>query len=200
MKPCKKCGETKPLTEYYKLPSGKDGFMVRCKSCDNERRKARYRANKGEEAAVKKAYYAANREHILAESRKKYEHSPELAERAAAAYLSNRAAIRSQQAVYAKNNPHIFTAKAARRRARKLGIPTPQTKADKAMRMRIDIIAKTMTRVAGELWSVDHMVPVSKPGSTDFAENCVAMPAWLNSKKRDKVMPDAIRRWFGDFS
>ena len=32
-KKCKKCGEVKPLTDYYTHPSPKDGHLGHCKSC-----------------------------------------------------------------------------------------------------------------------------------------------------------------------
>lgn len=33
MRICKKCGEEKPIAEYYKHPNGKDGHDTKCKTC-----------------------------------------------------------------------------------------------------------------------------------------------------------------------
>jgi hypothetical protein len=33
MKRCSKCGDDKPLEEYHRSPSSRDGRMSRCKEC-----------------------------------------------------------------------------------------------------------------------------------------------------------------------
>jgi hypothetical protein len=48
---CTKCGETKPLSEFAVDRSKGDGLKSWCKACDNAR---------------SRAYYAANRERVLA--------------------------------------------------------------------------------------------------------------------------------------
>lgn len=59
-KPCKKCGETKPLTEFYRHPSTKDGHLNTCKPCKNIQQKqypplpAEITGNPGETIAVEK--------------------------------------------------------------------------------------------------------------------------------------------------
>ena len=40
MKTCKRCDETKKLSEFYKQFDGKDGTQAHCKICDNKRRYA----------------------------------------------------------------------------------------------------------------------------------------------------------------
>jgi hypothetical protein len=54
VKACNKCGETKPLVEFYKRQSSKDGLQYHCKQCGNER-----------VASIR----AANREYMRAYSR-----------------------------------------------------------------------------------------------------------------------------------
>jgi hypothetical protein len=36
LKVCIRCGETKPYTDYYKIPANKDGYQNRCKACHNK--------------------------------------------------------------------------------------------------------------------------------------------------------------------
>ena len=36
MKTCTKCGETKPLDEFYKQPGGRDGRKARCILCHRD--------------------------------------------------------------------------------------------------------------------------------------------------------------------
>lgn len=45
MKKCYACGNTKPLSEYYRDKSRPDGVSSRCKECDKKKRKAFYEKN-----------------------------------------------------------------------------------------------------------------------------------------------------------
>ena len=40
-KVCPRCGEAKPLAEFYRRTCAKDGLDYRCKQCDEQRRTAR---------------------------------------------------------------------------------------------------------------------------------------------------------------
>jgi len=86
-KACTKCGEVKPLSEFYKRRASEDGHAFICKECtrirarmwyvDNPKRAAanhgRYRAGHKEEAAAyKQKWYADNPERARAESREYY--------------------------------------------------------------------------------------------------------------------------------
>lgn len=61
-KACTKCGEVKPLTEYYTLRTVKDGRRSRCKSC---------------ERGVALAYFRENRTECLEKCRIRYAADPE---------------------------------------------------------------------------------------------------------------------------
>lgn len=63
MRTCSKCGETKPLEEFYKDRSkGRDGRRANCRPCHLEQ-KRRYRAeHPGAELEQKRRHYAENRE------------------------------------------------------------------------------------------------------------------------------------------
>ena len=56
LKTCSKCKTEKPLTEFYKKRSAKDGHQGVCKLCANAKNKAWNEANREEEKARKKAY------------------------------------------------------------------------------------------------------------------------------------------------
>ena len=45
MKRCKKCGEMKPLDDFYRMPEMRDGYRSDCKACNLAAKAARYRAN-----------------------------------------------------------------------------------------------------------------------------------------------------------
>ena len=64
MKNCYKCGEQKPLSEFYKNKSNKDGFQKRCKPCDIGIAKERYQ--KDPQVAAKKRFtYKLKREYDI---------------------------------------------------------------------------------------------------------------------------------------
>lgn len=46
MKPCTKCGMSKPLDDFYKHPKATDGRASKCKSCAKRDVRINYRANK----------------------------------------------------------------------------------------------------------------------------------------------------------
>jgi hypothetical protein len=58
MKRCKQCGETKPLTDFYKASGTADGHRGECKACN---------------LARKKQWYAQNRDAVI-EKVKKWQH------------------------------------------------------------------------------------------------------------------------------
>lgn len=76
-KTCSKCGETKPLEEFHKSPSGADGYRGYCKECQKEKAKAYYKANKERHAASGKAWYEANKERRAAAARAWHEANPD---------------------------------------------------------------------------------------------------------------------------
>ena len=80
MKRCSKCGETKPLDEFYKRSSSKDNKAPRCRECSKKAHRGWYATN-AEKARrdsrrwikdnperakeTKRIYYANNREKVL---------------------------------------------------------------------------------------------------------------------------------------
>ena len=58
MKTCRKCKETKPLTEYYKDKGMKDGHLNTCKKCRLEQMKEYNSENKEKISEYKKDYYS----------------------------------------------------------------------------------------------------------------------------------------------
>ena len=89
-KACTKCGEVKPLGEFYKKKHGKYGVRADCKVCRADAAAAYYEANKDKSKASQQAYYEANKD-------KK----------------------RAYKRAYRKANPEKFAEFSQRRRARK---------------------------------------------------------------------------------
>jgi hypothetical protein len=76
-KKCTKCGIEKPLTEFYKRTSSRDGLDFICKTCSSKK-SAKYRAqNKEKLAQYNTEYRAENRENILKKQAEYRKNNPE---------------------------------------------------------------------------------------------------------------------------
>jgi hypothetical protein len=62
MKRCRKCGELKPLEEFYKARGMADGRRSDCRTCNLVAKKQRYEANPALAVARVKRWQQANRE------------------------------------------------------------------------------------------------------------------------------------------
>lgn len=107
MKTCSKCGEEKPLSEYYKNKSAKDGYRNHCKKCVTEYKKEYYSRpevkerkkewqkeydkkyySKPEVKERKKEYYSSPEwKEKQKEYQKEYSSKPEVKEQRRCAYL-----------------------------------------------------------------------------------------------------------------
>ena len=116
-KKCTKCGNEKPLTEFYKRTSSRDGLCFICKTCASKyraqnrenilKKQAEYRAENKEKLAKRSAEYRAeNRENIL-KKRAKYraENRENILKKQAEYRAENRENILKKRAEYRKNNP-----------------------------------------------------------------------------------------------
>ena len=74
MKQCNKCGEIKPLSDFYKLATMRDGHRNDCKVCNLAAKKARYDADPRAAIARVQRWQQANKERHLAAQRKRRQH------------------------------------------------------------------------------------------------------------------------------
>jgi hypothetical protein len=65
MKRCKKCGEEKPIQDFYASKGARDGHRPECKVCTSARRKLWYQANRDREIERVRAWQQANHEYYL---------------------------------------------------------------------------------------------------------------------------------------
>jgi len=68
-KQCKKCWETKPVTDFYAMKGMKDGHRNDCKLCNQAARKARYDADPKKYIGFVKRWQQENSEKVLAYQR-----------------------------------------------------------------------------------------------------------------------------------
>ena len=116
-KKCRKCGIEKPLTEFYKDKSKKDGHRSGCKACkaqyraQNKERKAEYDAQYRAQNKEKTAQYTAKNKEKLNEYSVQYraQNKEKIAEYRAQYYLENREKELEKTAQYtAKNKEKIL--------------------------------------------------------------------------------------------
>jgi hypothetical protein len=79
VKRCKKCGQTKPLSDFYREQGCRDGHRPECKACNLAARKVKYQENPAREIARVKAWQQRNPDRV-ARSQRAYraEHREEL--------------------------------------------------------------------------------------------------------------------------
>ena len=133
MKKCRKCEIEKPLSEFYKKNTSRDGRRSQCKSCESLSKKqyhaknrekinaqcAMYRTkNKEKITEYKKQYHAKNREKILEYHTQYRAHNKEkIAEQKAEYYIENKEKIAEQGAKYRAHNKEKIAQYYARRKS-----------------------------------------------------------------------------------
>jgi hypothetical protein len=81
VKRCKKCGEVKPVSEFYGATGTRDGLRGQCKACDITRNKAWYQRNRERGIANAKRWQQANAErHKAYQRRYRAEHPQQFRE------------------------------------------------------------------------------------------------------------------------
>jgi 5-methylcytosine-specific restriction endonuclease McrA len=116
VKKCSKCGEIKPLDEFNKRKSSKDGKRSQCRKCEHGYKKRWDIANADTVKEYSKAYYAANAETRRVYSRGYYAaNADRVAEsnrtRANAYYIEHAEARKSYQREYRFANPEAVKAR-----------------------------------------------------------------------------------------
>ena len=85
MKTCTKCNIEKPLSEYYKAKSNKDGLMTWCRTCETKRKITYYTENTDAVLATRKIY-TSNKSRIKEITDKWYKNNKKTALATARAY------------------------------------------------------------------------------------------------------------------
>ena len=179
MKPCTKCGETKPLNSFPKHKRAKDGRDSWCKACANSAAKAYREANiekvratnrriasegrkDPDRVAYIKRWHQENKQARSAHRKKwrdaNYNKAREIEK---VAFEKKRDANLERKRRYAKANRAIYTAYSQKRRAALLQAIPGWADFDK-----IDAIFKEcseITELLGFQHHVDHIVPLISP-------------------------------------
>jgi hypothetical protein len=70
VKRCKKCGEVKRLSDFYRANGTRDGLRGQCKTCERARHQSWYRSNQARAIATAKRWQQANAERVAANNRR----------------------------------------------------------------------------------------------------------------------------------
>jgi 5-methylcytosine-specific restriction endonuclease McrA len=153
MRICKKCGEEKPLSEYYKASPDRDWYRGTCKTCSLAEMKARREANV-EDARRK------DRERYTGERKAK-----QLAT-ARAHYRETRERQLALKKIYYESNREAWTTYRAKRKAAKCSVEhQPYTRREIYDRDggKCRLCSKKLAYGPGE-FQIDHIVPISLGG------------------------------------
>jgi hypothetical protein len=157
---CKKCGEEKPLFDFYKQKANKDGHLNQCKPCRNE---------------VISKWSNRNKEYITEIQREiNRKH-----------YVKHRKQRLCEISEYARANKHLINARVAKRRAMQLRL-TPSWADKKEISMWYEV-AEVLSR-SGVRFEVDHVVPLKGKKAWGFhsQHNLQVLPAFMNRSKGAK--------------
>jgi hypothetical protein len=119
MKRCRKCGEVKPLGQFTRDRSKRDGRRASCGKCERERDRRRYPERRDEHLEYFRQYYLDNGEALREYQRQYRAANPEkLRERDRRYYQDNREAIAVKQRQWEDANREKLREQARRRAAR----------------------------------------------------------------------------------
>jgi 5-methylcytosine-specific restriction endonuclease McrA len=176
VKRCGKCGETKPLDDFYRdRGNGLTGRTCYCKVCSRLALLARREANPTWQAEYDRRRYAAKRDEILARDRAKYWADPEKA--------------RKRVLDWQKRNPEKHADAESRRRAR-LRAATRVEKIDRLSVYERDggrchVCGKKVPKAKFEL---DHLTPLAKGGEHTY-ENVRVAHRSCNARRNHGQIP-----------
>jgi 5-methylcytosine-specific restriction endonuclease McrA len=209
MKRCSRCGETKPHSEFHKQKRSRDGLQSYCRECTKAYAKAHYEANAEQIKAKNRAYCEAKNpdrvkktaaRRALAEQGMKPcldcnevkpfgEFSPNKRTRDGLhsyCRTCEAARVRASRKKYPERARARERRKGAVRRAREAGMRVFEI-SPKDQRS-LDLGACAHAHLGGCKGAItgDHVIPVSKPGSSHGIGNFQALCFTHNSSKKGK--------------
>ena len=172
MKTCTSCGEDRPLTEYAKRKASADGLAYKCKPCVSEYNRKYREAHRDELVEYSRKWHSENREYM-----RQY-------------HIDNRERRLNYYNEWKLSNRDKRRATEQARRARKMNAGGSFT--DKEWQAKLEEFEGRCAYCPGEAEHIDHIVPVSK-GGTSFIWNLIPACASCNLSKRDR----SLEEWRG---
>ena len=174
LKVCSDCKEEKPLSDFYKDCTRKDGLRYACKLCSNKRAKKFYQKNRDAIAEKKKEYRQKNRD-AIAKAKKEYSQK-------------NWDAIAERMKIWREANSELLNANNASRRALKKQAQPPWLTEDHINQIKVKYKnSKRMKKLTGIEHHVDHIVPLKGENvcGLHVPWNLQVIPAKHNLEKRN---------------
>ena len=164
MKTCTKCGETKPLSEFYRRGDRPHGHRPQCKPCSQARSREASRR------------WAQNNQERTREAARKWR-------------AANPERHKEINRRWQKDNPDLGAARAAKRHAQKLRATPTWANHDEIQRMYT--LAKIEEARIGRKIHVDHIIPLQGKNvcGLHVAENLQLMFVEDNCAKSNKHEP-----------
>jgi len=192
MKQCSKCGEEKPLTEYYKQKSNKDGLYTYCKSCKYNQQRQWFNKNREENLEYHVRYRQENKEKMDAQITEWHrENSEKSIEYRRAWKDRNRERVRKEHAEYKRKNRDKGARWAAKRRANLLKASGyGNEELNELVLQEAYTVAKERTEATGVQHDVDHIIPLQGRNACGFHcwNNVQVIPRMENLKKANKLI------------
>lgn len=207
MKQCRKCGLSKPLSDFSKKCDTADGLTSRCKACLSEARKADYAMRKELILARNAEWYSANKAVVREGRRERYD--PEKSKALSRQYyqrnkakcreLADRWAIKNPEKLrevwrnYSRRNRDYRNMQSSRRRAAKRNrYPLWGRELTDFVMREASALARKRTKVFGFSWDVDHIVPLlgEKVSGLHVWSNLQVIPSSLNRAKSNKWLSE----------
>ena len=155
MKTCTKCGETKPLTDYWKKPNG--NLRPTCQQCMKAENKAWVAKNPDKVIAAKRKWDAKNPEAKAAYARAKYAANSEMRERIGAWRKANPDKVSAYTKTWNDANKGLKASYTAKRRAATIRATPLWVDQEKIIAIYEEAAAM---RELGIDVHVDHVIPL----------------------------------------
>lgn len=176
MKTCIKCGESRPLEDFWKNSSFADGRESTCKFCKNAKRRRAYQED-----------LEVNRERVRVAARHIYRQNPEKAKARRERYESkDPERIRAMKDAWKQAHPDRLLDYDQARRARVRGTQIEPISRRLVWEQDEGICHICLESVEFEDMHLDHVVPLSK-GGTHTYDNVASSHEMCNLKKAAKV-------------
>lgn len=206
MKTCNRCGESKPVADFYVNKLMPDGRLKQCKECTLAAQKAWKETNRAEYLAQKKRDYETHKAKRLAAQKVRYERDKatilaKQSEYGRARRERDGDVLRAREARYRAENRELILAIAARWRDVNRGKCRARHAADKAARAARAVawadpvalatfyeVAARVSKCLGVEHHVDHVIPLrgKRVSGLHVPLNLRVLPAPLNLRKNNR--------------
>lgn len=197
MKRCSRCGETKPHSEFHKQKRNRDGLHSYCKECQKAANRA-WRAADTPEKAQERAAQKAEKKALAGRGMRQCADCNEVKPHSEFSNGSNpdglhsycrtceAARVRASRKKYPERARARERRKEAVRRAREAGMRVFEISPKDQRSLDLGACAHAHLGECDGVITGDHVIPVSKPGSSHGIGNFQPMCFTHNSSKKGK--------------